>query len=102
MAITSHPFYGTQPVPMAPDIGAHGIVLHVGEEHEFEVKPSWMRSCSVATGKIRINMWGKEHTLREGRSFVVWPQVNCILKNIGQDIAKIHCTTILNYEVRDY
>lgn len=53
-----------------------------------------MRICSVACGKVRVQLGGERFDIGENGMWRVRPEEGCIILNCGAGTATIHVTTV--------
>ncbi|KAF5719233.1 hypothetical protein FGLOB1_1254 [Fusarium globosum] len=70
-----------QPVAVSEDVSFNVIVLKPGSANHWAVEDDKLRTCSVASGKIRVTMNEKTFNLGPNGMFVVRPGQTCKIEN---------------------
>ncbi|KAL2207982.1 hypothetical protein CC79DRAFT_1333789 [Sarocladium strictum] len=84
---------------VSDDISFNVAVLSSGTTIHLAVEETKLRTCSVATGKVKVTVSGTEFKIGPHGMFKVMPGESCIVENRQYTDAYIHCTTVDNYEV---
>lgn len=58
-----------------------------------------LRSCSIAEGRVQVQILDRKFSLGTGGVFVIRPGYSCCVENVEGLDAVLHCTTIRNYEL---
>ncbi|KAH8176970.1 Cupin, RmlC-type [Sarocladium implicatum] len=88
-----------EPVAVSDDISFNVAVISSGSTIHLSVEDSKLRTCSVATGKVRVKIGNTEFKIGPHGMFKVMPGEDCKVENRHYMDAYIHCTTVDNYEV---
>ncbi|KAF4446222.1 Protein SERAC1 [Fusarium austroafricanum] len=70
-----------QPVTVSEDVRFNVIVLKPGSSKHWNVEDDKLRTCSVASGKVRVKMGEKTFNLGPNGMFVVRPGQACKVEN---------------------
>ncbi|KAF4970849.1 hypothetical protein FSARC_2215 [Fusarium sarcochroum] len=83
-----------QPVTVSEDVSFNVIVLKPGSASHWKVEDDKLRTCSVATGKVRVTMGEQTFQLGPNGMFVIRPGQACKVENRLYLDSVVHCTTI--------
>ena len=80
---------------MYPGIGFHVIVLKPGLTHRWQATREKLRVCSIASGKVQVQMEGKaDFALGPNGMFTLNPKAACVITNRQYVDATIHVTVV--------
>ncbi|KJZ73935.1 hypothetical protein HIM_06603 [Hirsutella minnesotensis 3608] len=91
----------TKPLQVLPDIGLNALAIGPGESVRWAAESKMVRSCMVASGKIRVTTKGKSFLLGPHGSFLVAPGQACVMENRIYFQAIVHCWTLKDYDLVD-
>ncbi|EXM26306.1 hypothetical protein FOTG_07316 [Fusarium oxysporum f. sp. vasinfectum 25433] len=89
-----------QPVTVSEDVSFNIMVLKPGSANHWAVEDDKLRTCSVASGKIRVTMNEKTFNLGPNGMFVVRPGQTCKVENRLYMDSVVHCTTIGDFSLQ--
>ncbi|KAF7559394.1 hypothetical protein G7046_g4756 [Stylonectria norvegica] len=89
-----------QPITVSEDISFNVLVVKPGSTNYWGTEDDKLRTCSVASGKIKVTMGQKIFHLGPNGMFVVRPGQTCKVENRLYLDSVVHCTTIANFELR--
>ncbi|KAF4336470.1 hypothetical protein FBEOM_9678 [Fusarium beomiforme] len=89
-----------QPVTVSEDVSFNVMVLKPGSANHWTVEDDKLRTCSVASGKIRVTMNDKTFNLGPNGLFVVRPGQTCKVENRLYVDSVVHCTTIEDFSLQ--
>lgn len=84
----------SQAVTVARDIAFQVIVIKPGTMHTWKDTAHTLRICSIATGKVKVKMHGKEFTIGPNGMFKVGPGVECTAMNLLYVDTTIHISVL--------
>ncbi|OAA41792.1 Cupin, RmlC-type [Metarhizium rileyi] len=87
------------PITISPDICFNVLTIRPGQIYNVPVQKDRMQVFSVASGKVRVTMGGKEVQLGPNGAFPVRPSAKCVIENRLYFEAMVHCTTVKDYEL---
>jgi mannose-6-phosphate isomerase-like protein (cupin superfamily) len=76
------------------------MVLKPGSANHWTVEDDKLRTCSVASGKVRVTMNEKTFNLGPNGMFVVRPGQTCKVENRLYIDSVVHCTTIGDFSLQ--
>ncbi|KAF9771547.1 hypothetical protein IL306_010810 [Fusarium sp. DS 682] len=89
-----------QPVTVSEDVSFNVMVLKPGSANHWTVEDDKLRTCSVASGKVRVTMNDKTFNLGPNGMFVVRPGQTCKAENRLYVDSVVHCTTIGDFSLQ--
>ncbi|KAG7410668.1 hypothetical protein Forpe1208_v009853 [Fusarium oxysporum f. sp. rapae] len=89
-----------QPVTVSEDVSFNVMVLKPGSANHWAVEDDILRTCSVASGKVRITMNEKTFNLGPNGMFVVRPGQTCKVENRLYIDSVVHCTIIGDFSLQ--
>ena len=89
-----------QPVTVSEDVSFNVLVIKPGSVSHWSVEDDKLRTCSVASGKVKVTMGEKVFRLGPNGMFVVRPGQTCKVENRIYLDSVVHCTTIADFELR--
>ncbi|CEJ92853.1 hypothetical protein VHEMI08481 [[Torrubiella] hemipterigena] len=99
LAFSSAFLSGHTSVSIAPDVAFNLLTLHPMRLHRFEIELRMLRSCSIAEGRVQVQILDYKFSLGTGGVFVIRPGYSCCVENAEGSDAVLHCTTVHNYEL---
>ncbi|PHH59061.1 hypothetical protein CDD82_2568 [Ophiocordyceps australis] len=90
-----------KPILVQPDVSVNVLVIQSGGSKRWDVQPDKVRSCMVASGKVKISLQGEEWLLGFNGGFVVRPGQTCLVQNPFYQDATIHVHTIHDYTMAE-
>lgn len=88
------------PVVVSEDVSFNVLVIKPGSVSHWTVEDDKLRTCSVASGKIKVTMGEREFQLGPNGMFVVRPGQTCKVENRIYLDSVVHCTTIADFETQ--
>jgi glyoxylate utilization-related uncharacterized protein len=86
-------------VPVSDEVEFNVLVMQAGDTRRWQAEKTQLRTCSVAAGKVKVKLEGKEFHLGPHGLFVVRPGQVCTVENRLYGHAVLHCTTVKEYEL---
>ncbi|PNH44199.1 hypothetical protein VD0004_g3394 [Verticillium dahliae] len=83
-----------QPIAISPDVSFNVVAVKPGCTTQWEAIEGRLRVCSVATGKVKVQMDGAEFQLGPNSMWKIRPGSKCLATNRLYTDAALHITTI--------
>lgn len=90
---------GREPVTVSQDVHFNVMVIKPGETGRWTKEKRQIRTCSVASGKLKVKLCGKVFHMGPNGIFVIRPGQQCTVENELYMDSVVHCTTITDYEL---
>ena len=75
------------------------VAIKPGDKAKWEAHESQLRTCSVAAGKIDVQISGRKFAMGPNSVFIIRPGEACVATNKLYIDATLHCTTVKNYSL---